>query len=206
MIKSVSCAALLAVLLPAAASAQIVTPRSRTAPVYQQADMESTIVGEIEPDGRWQLDFSGAELPAKMSEDPGTSLKFLLPGRDNGTYVFARVRGRGKRDQGWVLPEKIEVSPDAGWKIPRTTLVFAPMRARQVPPVRTVPHFAERPAKAASYLLLITPEGNVAGVRPLDGADANPALESALQQMRFAPLRFEGEPVHVLLAIKVEGK
>ena len=204
MITRTLFAALLATLLAAATSAQIVTPRSRTAPVYQQADMESTIVAEIEADGRWRLDFTGAELPAKMPEDPGATMKFLLPGRDNGMHVFARVRGRGKRDEGWALPDKIEVSPDAGWKIPRTTLVFAPMRARQVPPVRTVPRFTAPPAKTSSYLLLIGPEGEVAGVRPIDAP--NPALEAALQQMRFAPLRFEGEPVHVLLAVKIEGK
>lgn len=168
--------------------------------------MESAIVGEVESNGRWRLEFTGAEIPARLpGESAALVLKFLLPARDTGLAVLARVRGPGKGNQGWVEAEKVEVSPDRGWKIPIHTLLFVPMKARQVPPLRAAPLSAGLESRRWSYLLLVDPEGKVAGVRPLESA-ADAALEAALQQFRFAPMRVEGEPVHVLLAIRAEPR
>lgn len=168
--------------------------------------MESAIVAEVEPNGRWRLEFTGAEIPARLPGEPGALvLKFLLPARDTGLAVLARVRGPGKGNQGWVEAEKVEISPDPGWKIPIHTPLFVPMKARQVPPLRVAPLNAGLEPRRWSYLLLVDPEGKVAGVRPLESA-ADAALEAALQQFRFAPLRVEGEPIHVLLAIRAEPR
>ncbi len=212
--------ALVALALPAVlagpAAAQIVTPRGRVAAVYKQHDMESSIVAEVEPNGRWRLDFSGAEVPVRLPEESAAAtrsersgqpvaMKVLLPARDNGFSVLARVKGPGKKNEGWVDPEKVEISPDPAWKIPAATLLFVPMKVRQVPPVKAAAIPVAAQGKSGAYLLLIDPEGKVAGVRPLEGA-AEPALENALLQFRFVPMRFEGEPVHVLLAVRVESR
>lgn len=184
--------------------AQVVTPRGNDAAVHEQPDLESNIVSEVEPDGRWRLDFAGSEILARLpAETPGIVFKFLLPGRDSGVALMARVRVPGKRTQGWVEPEKLDISPEAFWKIPRDTRVFAPMTRHQVPPLHAAPVPAGLTTKKCSYLLLVDPSGKVAGLKLLDG-DANPALEGALKNFRFAPIRLEGEPIHLLLAIQAE--
>lgn len=202
----VLCASAVNLFLITSTSAQIVTPRGKVAVIYREPNVESSIVAEVEPNGRWRLEFTGAEIPARLpSESSSLALKFLLPARDTGLAVLARVRGPGKGNEGWVEVEKVEVSPDPAWKIPADTLLFVPMKARQVPPLRVAPLGASIAARRCSYLLLVDPEGKVAGVRPLESAK-DPALESALHLFRFAPMRVEGEPVHVLLAIRAEPR
>ena len=205
-----------ALLMAGVACAQVITPRRKVAAVYKEPDLESIIISEVEPNGRWRLDFSGAEIATRLPDEAagGPEIKFLLPGRDNGSALMAHVRGPGKKNDGWVDPEKIEISPDAAWKIPTTSVLFVPLRARQIPPLRAGSLPAALPAAslpAGSWMLLVDPEGRVAGVRPV--ADPAPAaavpaadaatIEAALRQFRFAPMRFEGEPVHVLLAVRL---
>lgn len=192
--------------LACTAAAQVATPRGKVAAVYKQADMDSYIVAEVEPNGRWRLEFTGAEIAARLpGESPALLLKFLLPARDTGLALMARVRGPGKNNDGWVEAEKVEISPDPAWKIPSHTPLFVPMKARQLPPLRAAPPAATSPTKPCSYLLLVDPEGKVAGLRPLE-SPTDPALEGALRQFRFAPVRVEGEPTHVLLAIRAEPR
>jgi len=200
-------AGLFSILLAASAAAQVVTPRGKVAAVYKDPGLESFIVSEVEANGRWRLDFSAAEIPARLPDEssPSALVRFLLPARDNGVSVLARVRGPGKKNEGWVDPEKIDISADPAWKIPSSTLLFVPMKARQVPPLRAAALPAGAGSKPVSFLLLVDLDGKVAGVRPLD-ASADPETENALRQFRFAPMRLEGEPVYVLLAVRVSRK
>lgn len=187
-----------------AACAQVVTPRMKMVPIYRHADMDSGIVAEVEPDGRWRLDFSGAEAAARLpAETPGLGLTFLLPARDDGFAVMARVRGRGRKNLGWVEADKVDISLDLAWKLPTSTLVFVPMKARQIPPLRSLPEAKDLAAHRGSYLLLVDPEGGVVAVRPLEGA-GDQAVEAAVRRFRFAPIRVEGESVHVLLALRLQ--
>lgn len=206
-------------LLLTPAFSQIVTPRGKMAAVYQQADIESTIISEVEPDGRWRLDFTGAEIPGRLPDESAAyTLRFLLPGRDTGFVLLARVKGPGRRNEGWVNPETVEISPDPAWKIPPDTLMFVPMKARHIPPLKAASLPAGVPAKSASYLLLVDPEGKVLKVRSLDVSDpaihpnaqntraGDPVMDDAMKQFRFAPVRVEGDPVHLLMAIRIEPK
>jgi hypothetical protein len=80
-----------------------------------------------------------------------------------------------------------------------------PMRIRHLPPIRVASLPASLRIKPCSYLLLVDREGRVAGLRPLKDT-TEPELEAALRQFRFAPVRMEGEPVHVLLALRATPK
>lgn len=202
-----ACCLLLAAscLLPSTAAAQVVTPRGKDAAVYQDAGIESPIVAQVEADARWRLEFTAAEIPARLPSDTPLTFRFLLPARDTGMAVMARVRGPGKRNEGWVEPEKVKILPDPFWKLPPDAPLYVPMRARQVPPIRSAKVPAGFRATACSYLLLLDSEGRVAGLRPLSAA-TDPALEEVLRQFRFAPVRVEGEAMHLLVALRAEPR
>lgn len=187
-------------------NAQLVTPRGDDAIVYHSADVDSPhIVAQIERDAVWRLEFDGAQAQARLPEDyQGPVIRILMPARNTGSSVLAHVRGASKRDNGWVEPGKIEISPDSVWKIRRDTSLFVPMIANQIPPIREAPLPAGMKAKAATFLVLAEPDGKVLGVRRTDGAE-DPEFEKALKGFRFAPIMVDGEPSYLLLAIKVEG-
>ena len=194
---------LISALLASACLAQVVTPRGSFAAIYKAPDPASPFVAEVEPSGRWRLQFTGAKIAARLPKESSEfEFAFLLPARDTGKALLARVHIPGKKDQGWVEPAKVEVSPAPFWKIPANTLLFAPMRARHLPPLRVAPLPAGLQNLPCSYLLLVDTEGKVASLRALEGA-TDPALESALRQFQFAPMVVDGEPTHVLLAIRV---
>ena len=198
------CLLLTALCFPLAA--QVITPRGKDAAVYRDPDIDSPIVGEVEADGRWRIEFGAAEVTARLpAEWPGVEFRFLLPARDTGPALMLEVRGPGRGNQGWVTPERVEISPAPYWKIPTDTLLFVPMRIRHLPPIRAASLPAGLRVKPCSYLLLVDREGRVAGLRPLR-ENTEPELEAALRQFRFAPVRMEGEPVHVLLALRIVAR
>jgi len=187
-------------------AAQIITPRGKDAAVYRDPDIASPIIGEVEANGRWRIEFGAAEVIARLpAESPAVELRFLLPARDTGAAVMFQVRGPGRGTEGWVIPEKVEVSPAPFWKIPSDTLLFVPVRIRHLPPIRAASLPAGLRIKPCSYLLLVDREGKVAGLRPLRET-TEPELEAALRQFRFAPVRLEGEPIHVLLALRIVAR
>ena len=197
---------LLSALLASASLAQVVTPRGRFAAIYEAPDPISPIVAEVGRTGRWRLQFTGAKIAARLPKESSSFLfAFLLPARDTGKALLARVHIPGKKNQGWVEVEKVEISPERFWKIPADTLLFVPMRARHLPPLRVALLPAGLRNRSCSYLLLVDTEGKVASLRPLEDV-TDPALEAALQQFQFAPTVVEGEPTHVLLAIRAEPR
>ena len=197
---------LISALLASACLAQVVTPRGSFAAIYEAPDPTSPFVAEVEPTGRWRLQFTGAKIAARLPKESSEfEFAFLLPARDNGKALLARVHIPGKKDQGWVEPAKVEVSPAPFWKIPTNTRLFTPMRARHLPPLRVAPLPAGLQNCPCSYLLLVDTEGKVASLHPLEDS-TDPGLEAALKQFQFAPTVVEGEPTHLLLAIRVEPR
>ena len=197
---------LLSALLASVCLAQVVTPRGHFAAIYEAPDPISPMVAEVEPTGRWRLQFTGAKIAARLpKESSAFQFTFLLPARDTGRALLARVHIPGKKDQGWVESAKVEVSPARFWKIPTDTPLFVPMRARHLPPLRVAPLPTGLQNRPCSYLLLVDTEGKVASLRPLEDS-TDSSLEAALRQFQFAPAVVDGEPTHVLLAIRVEPR
>ncbi len=193
-------------LLAAAGRAQLVTPRERDTPVYRSPNSDRmTMIGQVEPDRPWRLEFSAAEAPVKLpagAAAPGP-LKFLLPGRDTGVAIFAKVRGPGKSSDGWVEPDKVDISPDPYWKLRPNALLFVPLVAGQIPAITSGQAPANLGAARCSYFVLVNPEGKVAGLRLIDG-DSDAALETAVKEWRFPPIRLEGDPAYMVLALRAE--
>jgi hypothetical protein len=187
--------------------AQVLTPRGDDAAVYETPNMaELRIIAQVRPDGKWRLEFTGSQAAIRLpSESDAVSLTFLLPARDTGLAVLARARGPGKNNQGWVEVSRIEVSPEAEWKLPRNTVLFVPMTPRQVPRFRAAGLPPNLRVKPCSYLVMIDPEGKVLALRLLEGAPSSP-FEAALSEFRFVPVRVEGESAHVLVAIRAEPR
>jgi len=195
---------------PPAAAGQVVTPKGRVAPVYRADRVDSGMIAQVEADGRWRLDFHGAEVAAPLPGLSRADVRYLLPARDNGRSLLARVQGPGRNDNGWIEPASLEISPERFWKIPRASLLFVPMRERQVPPLVSA-SLEVAPKAGRSYLLLIDPDGRVIDVAPLvdyhekKETEPDPAIEAALKQWQFTPSLLEGEPVHMVLGISISA-